>query len=232
MSYILDALRKSDQLRQRSTQPITLLTQSTPGTSSKPAVPIYVLIALVLLAVGMAIGWLRPWHTPPTVPPVAGGVPPISSSQVASAPLTGAQDAPMVASTVPPVKSSTVLPAPPAGTAPSLAAPKLPAPTIIAPDPTKTPLQEAPGASEHVDAAAESKAIAMSELPANVQQELPAMTISMHGYSSLPRERIVMINDKLLKEGDSIAPGVRLEQITADGVVLGYKGMRIRRGLH
>jgi general secretion pathway protein B len=40
-----------------------------------------------------------------------------------------------------------------------------------------------------------------------------------------------MINETMLRQGDSIAPGLRLEQITPDGVVLGYKGYRFQRGV-
>jgi len=60
MSYILDALRKSDQQRQRATAPITLAPE--PVTSRPPVISSNLWLALVLLAAGIVIGWLRPWQ--------------------------------------------------------------------------------------------------------------------------------------------------------------------------
>jgi general secretion pathway protein B len=40
---------------------------------------------------------------------------------------------------------------------------------------------------------------------------------------------MAMIDDKLLHEGDEVAPGLRLEKILADGAQFSYKGYRFRR---
>ena len=42
---------------------------------------------------------------------------------------------------------------------------------------------------------------------------------------------MVGINDKLLREGATLPPGLMLEQITPEGMVFAYKGYRFRRGL-
>ena len=81
------------------------------------------------------------------------------------------------------------------------------------------------------DAAQEQKVIPMAELPLQIQQEIPAMTIPLHAYSSKPRDRLVSINDRMLREGESLTPGLRLEQITQDGLIFSYKGYRFRRGV-
>ena len=70
----------------------------------------------------------------------------------------------------------------------------------------------------------------MAELPPAIQQEIPAMTIQLHAYSSNPTERLVSINSRMLREGGSLAPGIRLEQITPDGMIFSYKGYRFQRG--
>ena len=57
------------------------------------------------------------------------------------------------------------------------------------------------------------------------------MRIAMHAYSPKPEARIVSINDRLLHEGDSIAAGIRLEEITPDGMIFSYKEYRFRRGV-
>lgn len=71
----------------------------------------------------------------------------------------------------------------------------------------------------------------MAELPLSVQQEMPKMSISALAYSSQPKDRLVSINDHVLREGMAVAPGLTLEQITPDGMILSYKGYRFRRGV-
>ncbi len=70
-----------------------------------------------------------------------------------------------------------------------------------------------------------------SDLPSPLREEIPNITISFHVYSSKPADRRVMINNELLRQGDGFPPGLVVEQITPDGVVIGYKGFRFRRGV-
>ena len=55
--------------------------------------------------------------------------------------------------------------------------------------------------------------------------------IAFHQYASQPGGSRVMINNSVLHAGDAIAPGLKLEQITADGVILSYQGYRFQRGV-
>ena len=71
----------------------------------------------------------------------------------------------------------------------------------------------------------------IAELPVSIQQEIPKMSISVHAYSGAPKERLVGINDRMLREGDFLVPGLLLEQITLNGVIMSYKGYRFRRGV-
>ena len=73
--------------------------------------------------------------------------------------------------------------------------------------------------------------MAIAELPVSIQQEIPKMSISVHAYSGTPKERLVGLNERMLREGDYLAPGLLLEQITPDGVIMSYKGYRFRRGV-
>ena len=75
------------------------------------------------------------------------------------------------------------------------------------------------------------KLVTMAELPLAVRQEIPAMSISVHAYSPEPKNRLVGINDQVLHEGEDVAPGLRLEEITRDGMILRYKGYRFLRGV-
>lgn len=82
------------------------------------------------------------------------------------------------------------------------------------------------------DATQEQRVIPMAELPLAIQQEIPAMTIPLHAYSSNPADRLVSINNRMMREGESLTPGLRLEQITPDGLIFSYKGYRFRHGIH
>ncbi len=77
----------------------------------------------------------------------------------------------------------------------------------------------------------ERNPVAIGELPPAIGQEIPPISIQGHVYSSEPKDRIVGINDRLLKEGEYLAPGLRLEQITPDGLVFSYKNYLFRRDL-
>lgn len=61
------------------------------------------------------------------------------------------------------------------------------------------------------------------QLPAAFQKSLPDFTFSVHIFSSKAASRMVKINGQRLREGDSIAAGLTLKQITQDGVILSYK---------
>jgi general secretion pathway protein B len=57
---------------------------------------------------------------------------------------------------------------------------------------------------------------------------VPKIAITGSSYSDEPDSRIAVINDKVLKEGEEVAPGLLLESIGADGIVLKYRGYRFR----
>jgi hypothetical protein len=68
----------------------------------------------------------------------------------------------------------------------------------------------------------------LKQLPAETQQGLPELRISFHAYSIKPQSRLVSISGKVLREGQELADGVKLETITAKGVVLEANGQRFR----
>lgn len=235
MSYILDALRKSDQLRQRGAAPTLLLGQSVAAPPKQPALLQYGLLALVLLGVGIAIGWLRPWHTEqaPSAPAVVAAQPPAQQPVPLVEPAPRPEPAPS-AQTAAPARQ------PAAASAPAAAKPE-PRASVQRDVPSAPPKRaaeaprkaSAPAPEPSRGAAAPPPpVVAMAELPLGLQQELPPMSISVHAYSGKPAERLVGINNRLLREGAEVAPGLTLEQITPEGMILSYRGYRFRRGVH
>lgn len=67
-----------------------------------------------------------------------------------------------------------------------------------------------------------------AEMPPALQQELPALSVAGfirdEGSSSM-----VIVNDRLVREGDEAAPGVILEKILNDSLIFNYKGYRFKR---
>ena len=237
MSYILDALRKSDQQRRRNAAPPLLLEPAAAEPPKQPALVVYGLFALALLGAGVAIGWLRPWQSEPTPQ-----LPPASTPRLPEPrqiPVPQAAPAPAPA---PQLQAQQVAPAmtggaPAAGPAPATAviepmhAPPKVASKAAAPVPAPVPREAASGGSRPGAAAPAAPVMTMAELPLAIQQKLRPMSISVHAYSGKAADRLVGVNGRLLHEGDSVAPGLALEQITPDGMILSYKGYTFRHGV-
>ena len=68
----------------------------------------------------------------------------------------------------------------------------------------------------------ETGPVHISELPLDIQRQIPNLTFSSHIHSSTPSLRMVGINKRTYHEGDTIAQGLTLVSITEDGVVLAY----------
>lgn len=68
------------------------------------------------------------------------------------------------------------------------------------------------------------------ELPLSFQKSVPDLTFNSHIYSSSPASRRVMINNTYLRVGDYFE-GLRVDDITEDGVVLSRNGRRFRVGV-
>ena len=225
MSYILDALRKSEQQRQHAAAP-TLLSAQAMQEAPKPKDSAYRAgVAAALVCAGILIGWWRPWQAEPPPTPQ-----PLTQQPFAAQPQAAAAEAP------------DALPASP-GAGPKLdTAPPLPAASRVQTQPAM-PLQ--PGAQHAVvepgsppvtaaspaPARPENEVLTQGELPEAVRQALPGITIAFHQYSNSPEERRVMINNIVLRQGEMIAPDLKLELITAEGVVLGFQGYRFKRGV-
>jgi general secretion pathway protein B len=73
-----------------------------------------------------------------------------------------------------------------------------------------------------------TSAAGTAEMPPALQQEMPALSVAGfirdEGSGSL-----VIVNDRLVREGDEVAPGVKLEKILNDSLVFEYKGYRFKR---
>jgi general secretion pathway protein B len=71
----------------------------------------------------------------------------------------------------------------------------------------------------------------LNELPSPIQQSLPTFNISVSLYSADPASRMAKINGQVMKEGQFLSAGLKLEEIIPDGVILSYQNYRFRVGL-
>jgi len=71
----------------------------------------------------------------------------------------------------------------------------------------------------------DKKVYNFGQLPVSIQKKIPPLQMSLHAYNRADASSsMVQLNDRILREGDRVADKLRLEKITADGVVLRYDG--------
>ncbi|MGD8567638.1 MAG: general secretion pathway protein GspB [Gammaproteobacteria bacterium] len=68
----------------------------------------------------------------------------------------------------------------------------------------------------------------ISDLPDSIRRQLPSISFGGHIYSSSVERRSVMINGKKRREGENLGAGLVLSEITPRGAVFEYKGYRFR----
>jgi general secretion pathway protein B len=217
MSFILDALKKSEIERQR---------QSMPGLMDAPAalrrgrLPVWAMLLGGLLAINMLVLLivLMRSGTVASAPARHAGAgaaikPPAVDEHFS--PLSGA---PVYAPEIP-------VPAAEASSNPSAAA--LVEPHAIAqraaphafrrPDPV---LIDGDGRDN------DEVLPSINEINLTGAQALPELHLDVHVYATNPADRFVYINMRKYKEGNTLQEGPVLERIRRDGVVLNYQGLR------
>jgi general secretion pathway protein B len=219
MSYILDALKRADAERDRGHVP-GLRSQPVSATAPARRRPragrraILWLSLLGLLAVLLALGawWFgsaRPpsarREAPPATPPVA--------------------EPPPVAAPVPaPPPTAAPTPAPVPATPDAVSAPATP---LLAPEiaPAPKPGARPPGTAPAPSAPVPASGAGLPELPAG-NGSVPALKISGSTYSENPAHRMLIVNGKVLQEGQEVAPGLKLEVIGPHSAVFNHQGAR------
>jgi general secretion pathway protein B len=57
---------------------------------------------------------------------------------------------------------------------------------------------------------------------------LPALHLDLHVYATQAQQRFIFVNSRKYREGETLAEGPVVEQITADGAVLNFRGSRFK----
>jgi general secretion pathway protein B len=240
MSFILDALKKSESERQR---------QSGPGVfqpriaSPRTRFPLWALAIGALLGVNLLVLiWLmtRPDDLPATPAAVrpSARAPAAAAAPVATTPAPGTPPA-----TIPAAAPSAAGPAigaatpfnPPLIVDPSLTTPApagAPGGTASNPNdylPAQQPGNAGPGTTTAVGAGLGGTATASFATRESLLargQQVPEASLSLHVYDAEPSRRFVFVNGQRGVEGDTLPNGLRIEQIVPEGVVLAWNGNR------
>lgn len=206
MSFILDALKKSETDRQ---QQGSAEFAAVPTRSGAPSVPRWLWVVGILLAVNLAvlIGLLlrpNPAPTQTSMPSSASSVnlsPSENSTQTSFAEQVAAaqQSPPEVQASLPAAESAETVQA------------------------TVEPLVISQNRS----------AIPVGDIYPSIQEvlasgliDLPELHVDIHVFSTEPEDRFVFINMSKLREGSQLAEGPVVAEITPDGVVLRHQGQK------
>lgn len=211
MSFILDALRKSEIERQRQHGP-NIAEFAGARSDGRPPWALAVIGALLAINVGVILFFL--FRDAKEAPAPAPGD---SSAAASPAPVPAAAPpaAAPVATVEPPVSPA------PGTTQQQLAEAIGPLPPGAS-DPTL--VQEPPAATPSVTY--ENAPPAAGALPTQAAQGMPELSMDLHIYSADRNKRAVFINGRRYAEGATLAEGAIVEEITPEGAVLNYRGHR------
>lgn len=220
MSYILDALKRADAEREHGQVP-GLHSQAAvalPGSPTTAArrVPRTVGLLATLLLVIAAAAYAYWWH-----PSRSAAPPPAALNRLPAMP------------TEPPVTTAS----PPAPTHTPPVAPAAPVPVatastrpLLAPAPATPPEPAASPRATPAPSAGSEAVRRYAELSPAQRSQIPTLAVSGGSYSANPAHRLLIINGAVLQEGQTVAPGLTLEQIGTHEAVLNHQGLRFRIG--
>jgi general secretion pathway protein B len=223
MSFILDALKKSEVERQRQSVPGLI---DIPAATRRRAIPVWAWVLAGLLGVNVAVLTVVLLRSQaPIAPPAppARAVAAEPQSAVRSAPPAAASqgtehfspldNVPVYAPEIPVPENSESNAA--AAAAPARRA-EAPARAARRADPV---LNDEPSDDNEM-------LPSISELNLTGNQSLPDIHLDVHVYATRAADRFVYINMRKYREGAVLQEGPTLERIRRDGVVLNYNGLR------
>lgn len=207
MSFILDALKKSEIDRQRQTTPGLMDAGIAKPRARFPvwAIAIGALLGINLLVLLFMLGRSgAPAVTVPrgAPPPAASSSQPRSSSQHFS-PLDTPLDTPVYA-------------------------PEIPIATLNSPDAKKSHATRTARVLNQAATGEDRDEVlpSINEVHLTGAQALPELHLDVHVFATQMAERFVYINMRKYKEGATLQEGPLVEHIRRDGVVLNFHGLR------
>lgn len=228
MSYILDALKKSEQERGHGNIPDvqTVHSSSLNYRNDKKVYWPYILIGAVILNL-LAISYFifnkdKAVETIVTSPDSE-----IQTQAVTKIPDTTKIEPEVISST----KTTAVSPLSESTTKEDYSTPATPVTTedrYIAERPAEQVVSERTATPVKNNG---SEIPEFHELPESIRQQVPTITISAHVYSSNPQQRSVVINNNFMEEGEYVMDGLILYEITKNGAIFNFQGTLFNYGV-
>ena len=219
MSFILDALKKSEIERQRQTVPGLMDTRI---ARRRNRLPIWAVALGALLGINLLVLSFVLWRK--DAPAVHASRPAAAAAVDAAPPVTEhfspLDAAPVYAPEIPVSSADGAAPLhPPIAHLGSAAGP---ASTVSHTVHHADPLLTEPDARDENQEVLPS----INEISLTGAQALPELHLDVHVYSTKPSDRFVYINMRKYHEGAKLQEGPTLERIRRDGVVLNFQGLR------
>lgn len=208
MSFILDALRKSEHARQHLGGATLAELPLGRRTRSQPWWVIALAALLVINLIVLMIVLLR--RAPEAAVVVQPPAPTASQRPRIAAPTT------IVASPTPLAEEAA---------APVTLQYETPVPRDQSSFDVSTP--DGPTLVKRIDSPVSNVANVANVAPATTANGLPELRIDMHVYAKQPKDRFVFINMHKYTEGQTLTEGPRIAEITPDGVILLYQGQQL-----
>jgi general secretion pathway protein B len=222
MSFILDALKKSETERQRADAPALYEMKMAPPRRGVALWLIVLAGLLVINVIVLSVVLLRGPHGASQTDASTAAAPPPAAAPLPGPAMT-AQNPPTAATPPPagPVNPAQAPSTPPmASDTPNTAGSGDAADDAPAVEPSRGPGTATGGTAGAGEVPTYSQAA--SAPGAN----LPELKLDLHAYSVNPADRFVFLNMMKLQEGQSTPAGVRVERITPDGAILSWQGSR------
>lgn len=234
MSFILDALRKSEHERQRQAGPAIA---EMPIARAPSRLPVALAVLGALLAVNLAV--LLYFMLRQDAPEVLREEPVEAASAVPAGPAP--EPLPTASAGPPPAATAALVPAPTSREirpltdeatmaepmAPSQEAPAAPDPSLLpAPPVAAAPAAVVTRVQPPVATAQDDFVPRLDTLPAQATAGLAPLNLDLHIYASDPAQRAAFINGRRYREGEKLPEGPEIVAITPEGVVLRHGGQR------
>ena len=207
MSYILEALKKSDHERKQVNVPDLQTIHMPAATESAQNRWLYMVIVFLLVSLAFVIGWFQPWKQQTSVIPaeVAEIKEQLKEPQVIEQmSVEEKQDNRIEQEAFREVQPQPLQDA-----------------QIVPDAKLSQAVEDTP--SLDIDSVPH-----LTEMPTLVQQAIPEMSFAGHVYSSDISQRSVIINGYSMSEGETVINGLTVEQITSNGIVFNYQGQLFR----
>lgn len=225
MSYILQALKDSQQERDKiqsenSTAPVAVAVLAPAPRKRSNRLVISILAIGLIVAAGLYL-----YNRTPSVQPVATSPSPANDSTVINPVQTVTADEPDMRGVKLIIDTPQSQPRGDESVRPASLQSSKQRSEPVASSRKAVATANAPAALEEpVEADPYANLPYLRQLPVSTQREIPELKFSVHIYSESRVSRMIKLNNRMMREGQRVAPDLNIEAIIPRAVVFNYKG--------